>query len=261
MASLIEVSPELSPSAQSWLKQMTVLGQFDKGEPQRFGAEILAPNIYLYRDPSVAREGKRLIVGFCGNANRLMLPIACVLQHLPSDLCDLLVLRDPTRSHYAKGIPPYAGSMPELIAKIAADVGAESYWRRYCYGTSMGGFAALRYGLLWQADRAISIGGSFAWHPRRLLDEPHAALPPFDPLCACQTNGATALICAYGAENSKDQEEASRLSAILPVNHMAIPGLSDHNIIKIQAANGSLSAFFQEIFELGTPSAPAGRSG
>jgi hypothetical protein len=261
MASLIEEAPALSPSAQSWLKQMTVLGQFDKGEPQRFHAEVLAPNIYLYRDPSVASEWKRLIVGFCGNANRLMLPIACVLQHLPADLCDLMVLRAPTWSHYAKGIPPYAGSMPELISRITADVGAESYWRRYCYGTSMGGFAALRYGLLWQADRAISIGGSFAWHPRRLLDEPDAALPSFDPLCACQANGATALFCAYGAENSKDQEEASRLSAILPVNLMAIPDLSDHNIIKIQAVNGSLSAFFQDIFELGTSSTPDGEAG
>jgi hypothetical protein len=237
MASLIEEAPALSPSAQSWLKQMTVLGQFDKGEPQRFHAEVLAPNIYLYRDPSVASEWKRLIVGFCGNANRLMLPIACVLQHLP------------------------AGSMPELISRITADVGAESYWRRYCYGTSMGGFAALRYGLLWQADRAISIGGSFAWHPRRLLDEPDAALPSFDPLCACQANGATALFCAYGAENSKDQEEASRLSAILPVNLMAIPDLSDHNIIKIQAVNGLLSAFFQDIFALGTSSTPDGEAG
>jgi hypothetical protein len=52
-------------------------------------------------------------------------------------------------------------------------------------------------------------------------------------------------------KTAKDQEEASRLSAILPVNLMALPGLSDHNIIKIQAANGSLSAFSQDIFELG----------
>jgi hypothetical protein len=160
MASLIEASPTLPPSAQSWFTQMAMLGQFNQGEPQRFGAEILAP-----------------------------------------------------------------------------------------------GFPALRYGLMWKADRAISIGGSFAWHPRRLLEEPGNALPAFDPLCACQANTSTALFCAYGARNSKDQEEASRLSSILPVNHIAVPGLSDHNIIKAQANNGSLSAFFNDIFELDNPSA------
>jgi hypothetical protein len=41
----------------------------------------------------------------------------------------------------------------------------------------------------------------------------------------------------------------------LPFNHIAVPGLSDHNILKAQAEIGSLSAFFDGIFELGNPSA------
>jgi hypothetical protein len=94
-------------------------------------------------------------------------------------------------------------------------------------------------------------------HSSRFLDRP-SDRPNLKLSCTLATPRSNSL-------SSKavrgDQEEASRLSAILPVKLMAVPGLSDHNIIKIQAGNGSLSAFFQDIFELATPSAPAGGSG
>lgn len=258
MASLIESSPLLPPPAQKWLGRMDMLGRFTEGEPQRFSVKALAPNVHFYRDPSVARERKRLIVSFCGAGNRLMMATSCVLQYLPSDLCDVVVLRDTTRQHYFKGIPAYANNLPDLIRRIADDTGAEAYERRYCYGTCMGGFPALRGGIMMKADRAISVSGSFPWHPRRLTDEPDNALPAFDPICDCAARTETDLYCAYAAAHIKDQEAATRLSRVRPVNLIALPDLSEHNIIKEQAKKGLLGAFFNDMFELtGTSRKPS----
>jgi len=169
VAALIKFSHRLPDASQLWLEGLASLGNFAAAEPPRFCRQPLAPHIDLYRDPFVPSERKQLIFGFCGAANRLMMPISCVLQYLSADTCDLVLLRDPAKLHYVYGIPPYAGSVASLAVRLRADFAAEPYRRIVCYGTSMGGFVALQCGILMRADAAISIGGRFAWHPPRLL--------------------------------------------------------------------------------------------
>jgi hypothetical protein len=250
LARLVELAPLLPRPVQSWLGRIAVLGQFGDAAPQRFSRKHLAPNICLYGDPAVPRRTKALVIAFCGNGNRLMMPIACVLQHLPSDKCDILILRDTKRTHFS-ALPPYARSMVELIGRVAAEVEADRYRKNYCYGTCSGGFAALRAGLLLKADRAVAVSGSFPWHPRRLLEEPENALPAFDPLCNCHGRAGTTIVCAYGAESAKDREAATLLGQIRPVTHIAAPDVAEHNLVKVLARRGRLGAFFNEVFELG----------
>jgi hypothetical protein len=253
IAALIEFSHRLPLRTQEWLKRIASLGEFGDAEPQRFCRQPLAPNIDVYRDPFVASDHKRLILGFCGGADRLMMPIACVLQYLPSDLCDLVVLRDPTWQHYLKGIPPYAHSLPDLVRRIAADIGAETYWRIYCYGASMGAFSALRCGILQKAHGAISLGGRFHWQPLRPRYKSDRMLPAFDPLCDCNSGTTTELFCVYAAENARDVENAKHLSRILPVKHIAISDTSEHNVIVALWTKGELKAFYDRMFALHEP--------
>lgn len=250
MAMLIAAAPSFPAPVQGWLKKMSLLGGFDKGEPQKFVLHVLAPTVHLYRDPRVSAEHKVLIVGFCGNGHRLLLPISCILQQLPSELCDIVVLRDLPRLQYSRGLPPYADCMPDLVGRISAETAARRYRRRYSYGTCSGGFAALRHGLLSGADRAISVSGGFAWHPRRLLEEADRTLPAFDPLCDCRSERSTEVVCVYGADNAWDREQAVRLSRIFPVTHIAVPHVKTHNPIEMLATHGTLSGFFREIFAL-----------
>jgi hypothetical protein len=95
------------------------------------------------------------------------------------------------------------------------------------------------------------VSGSFPWHPRRLLEEPENALPAFDPLCDCHAREATTIVCAYGAESAKDREAATLLGQIRPVTHIAVPGVAEHNLVKVLARRGRLGPFFNEVFELG----------
>jgi hypothetical protein len=251
MAYLIGKSSELPKHAQKWLARMDMLGRFSDGEPQHYAVEALSDNVQIFHDASIPRERKRLIVAYCGAGNRLMLATSCVLQHLPSDLCDVVVLRDPSRRSYFKGVPGYADTLPSLVRRLAADVGADAYWRIYSFGTCMGAFPALRGGLLMQADRAVAVSGGFPLHARRLLEEPEFAPPAFDPLCGSVANPATDLICAFAEAHTKDERSAVHLSRVRSVTLLPLPELTEHNIIKEQAKKGILRAFFKDMFELG----------
>ena len=248
VAALITFSHRLPDASRLLLERLASLGNFAAGEPPHFCRQPLAPHIDLYRDPFVPSERKQLIFGFCGAANRLMMPISCVLQYLPADACDLVLLRDPAKLHYVYGIPPYAGSVASLAVRLRADFAAEPYRRIVCYGTSMGGFVALQCGILMRADAAISIGGRFAWHPPRLLREPTETVPGFDPLCACNAATATKLIC-YHSANHVDVADATLLARVVPVQRIAMHETSEHNIILALCDQGRLKDFYADVFE------------
>lgn len=254
IAALIEFSHRLPRASQLWLEGLTSLGGFNTGEPQRFCRQPLAPHIDLYRDPFVPCERKQLIVGFCGAASRLMMPISCVLQYMPGDGCDLVLLRDPAKLHYIYGIPPYADSLAALARRLTAEFAAENYRRTVCYGTSMGGFVALQCGILLKADAAVSVGGRFPWHPPRLLREPTQPVIAFDPLCACNASTRTELVCYHGA-HPMDVEDATLLARIMPVKRISLPETSEHNIILALCDKGRLGDFYETVFEFSGPGA------
>ena len=248
VAACVKFSRRLTSASQRWLEGLASLGGLVVGEPQPFCRQPLAPHIDLYRDPFVPSERKQLIFGFCGAANRLMMPISCVLQYLPADACELVLLRDPAKLHYIYGIPPHAGSLADLALRLSAAFAAEPYRRRVCYGTSMGGFVALQCGILMRADAAISIGGRFAWHPPRLQREPTETVPGFDPLCACNAATATELVC-YHSANEVDVEDATQLAHVVPVQRIAMHETSEHNIILALGDKGRLKDFYADVFE------------
>jgi hypothetical protein len=252
VAALIKFSHRLPRASQLWLEGLAALSGFAGSEPQPFCRQPVAPHVDLYRDPFVASERKQLIIGFCGAANRLMMPVSCVLQFLPADACDLLLLRDPAKLHYIFGIPPYASSLADLARRLAADFFGEGYRRRVCYGTSMGGFVALQCGLLLEADAAISVGGRFAWHPPRLLRELGETVQGFDPLCACYFDTPTDLIC-YHSGNQVDAEDATLLARMMPVRRIAMPETSEHNILLVLRDKGLLKDFYDGVFGFSGP--------
>ena len=247
VAALITFSHRLPDASRLWLEGLASLGNFAAGEPPRFCRQPLAPHIDLYRDPFVPSERKQLIFGFCGAANRLMMPISCVLQYLPADACDLVLLRDPAKLQYIYGIPPYAGSLASLAVRLRADFAAEPYRRIVCYGTSMGGFVALQCGILMRADAAISIGGRFAWHPPRLLREPTETVPGFDPLCACNAATATELVC-YHSANQVDVADATLLAPPCRAAHRHARNLRAQHHSRL-VRPGPAQDFYADVFE------------
>ncbi len=149
-AELKEGSHRFPPPTQAWLSRLAALGEFATVPPQRYRRQALVPNIDIYSDASIPSERKSLILGFSGAAGQLMIPTPVFLQYVSSERYDVVVLRDRTKQGYAIGIPPYAHNLWDLAQKLTAEIGAATYRRVYPYGTSMGGFPALRCGLLLQ---------------------------------------------------------------------------------------------------------------
>ena len=236
---------------QAWLGQLAAIGKFSRNEPvEAFVRISLAEYINLYSNFGVARSSKRLIICFCGVGNQLMLPVPCMLQYLPSERCDVLVLRDPERQYFHLGIRGYESSFLGLLQRLSRDIRLDAYRRVYCYGTSGGGFPALRAGLLLKTDRAISIGGSFPWYISRLQDPGLGVIPAFDAICHCAFNTSTTLLSVFGGGNERDSRQGEKLAAVLPVQSITYPDVSSHNLVLELAETGRLGPFFDRIFEL-----------
>jgi hypothetical protein len=196
---------------------------------------------------SANRGASTLIIAFCGNAFRLMMPISHFLQMMQDDRYDVLVLTDVQRRHFDAGVAGYANSLLEMLTRLKAFVEARPYRRVITYGTSMGGFPALRAGLWLGADRAVSVGGAFCKHPRRLTQTAHA-IRAFDLICACRRNDDVPAVSVYAAHNRRDLEEQAQLSAVLPRSVGLSIGTESHNVLHHLDQLGRLGAFYTKIF-------------
>ena len=116
--------------------------------PTLYVRRPVAPDVTLFHDPNVNYANKCLIIAFCGRAQRLMMPTGVFLQLLPSTDCDVVVLKDPGRNHFLHGSREYAADFFQLVTRLEKDLKLDRYKNVFCYGTSMGGFVALRCGLL-----------------------------------------------------------------------------------------------------------------
>ena len=237
----------LPEHTRAWLNAMASYGGFMNAAPQRFWRRRVSNDIDFYCDPSVPVREKCLVFAFCGSAHRLMMPIPCTLQYLPADRCDVVVLRDQSHMHYMHGIHPYASSFLDLVRKLAADLRAAEYRSICTYGTSMGGFVALRCGIVLNARRAISVGGATAWQPPRLVRNQY--FPAFDFLCRCNMKTEVSLYCCYPADHLADAAAAAHIASFLPVRHLPIAGISTHNVIFELWRRNELAAFYNRVFD------------
>jgi len=244
---VIAEAPRLPPPVQRWLSQISALLAPNAAMlPDRYERHALAEDIALYSDTSVPAARKILLVCFCGYANRLMLPMPVFLSHISSASCDVLVLRDRHRRHYAAGVPGHSNSLLDLCQRLERELAPQAYQRLCCFGTSAGALPALQAGIFMRAERGIAAGGRFPAHPLRLLD-PGTALPAFDPLCACNRESRTLLISAYGQACEEDRLNAARLAAVLPVRDLAYPGISSHNLLLALVSSGRIAGFFARV--------------
>ena len=85
-----------------------MLDEFNK----KWSREKIKENIFLYKNSK--NENENLLIAFCGNMMRLMMPTYIFLGHIERDCCDILLLRDPTMRHYVNGIKETSMSIDSL---------------------------------------------------------------------------------------------------------------------------------------------------
>jgi hypothetical protein len=172
---------------------------------------------------------------------------------LQDDVYDVLILSDIQRRHYDAGIAGYSSSLLEMLDRLRTFTEARCYRRIVTYGTSMGGYAALRAGLWLGADRAVSIGGGFCVHPPRLVQGGYE-IRAFDLICACRRRGDVPVVTVFAAGNLRDIEQQAALSGVLPDCVALKVDTERHNVLHHLDRRGELRSFYATIFGEGVVS-------
>ncbi|HMK31150.1 MAG TPA: hypothetical protein VK473_15815, partial [Terriglobales bacterium] len=237
-------------NAHAALQSLSLSQLLANEAPTRYVRCPIAPDITLFHDPNIARADKCIIFAFCGKAQRLLIPTGLFLQLLPSTDFDVVLLSDPSQTHFTHGSREYASDFFQLITRLSRDLKADGYKNECCYGTSMGGLVALRCGLLF-GSKAISVGGKFPWHVQRLLGPTSQAIPAFELLCACKAHEAAKFVCVYG-NRPADVAAVDRLATMFPVTRLQIPETT-HNVIFEMWKKGTLRQFYRQQFAFDPP--------
>ena len=159
---------QLPKQTYDWLRKIAGLSPGLYDAPQRFRRDALAENVLLYRNPTENDGSKTLLIGFAGNARRLMMPIAIFLQCLDSRLWDVLLLRKGLeQSNYLRGgVRGVAGNFPDLVEYVRKAASRRQVlprhdlrdeWRGVC--CNLGGFASGSY------SRRFGLRGATAARP------------------------------------------------------------------------------------------------
>jgi hypothetical protein len=215
--------------------------------PEPYVQRQLAPTVRIYSDPARPPGGKTLLVAFAGRLQRLMVPTVALLQNLPAEFYDVVLLYDPAQQHFRGGCPDYGASFLGLIAALERDVPRARYLRSVAFGASMGGLPAIWYGLIAGTDRAICVGGRRPWDAHRISA---GDLPPhaYDPLCACCTGGHTGMVFVHGSSHEVDRRDAEHYAAIVGGQVLAIPGMGTHSPLATLWQQHQLGRFLDPLF-------------
>ncbi|MBB4648670.1 hypothetical protein GGQ99_000392 [Aminobacter niigataensis] len=235
------------PRSNGIVKNLVRFGLLSSGEPPltRFSRTEIATHVNLY---SAGRSAPNLIVGFATKHGFIMMGAALFLEDLDDAQHDFLQLADPRREFFDGGIEGFASSMRDLALRVGNLARERGYRSIMTYGTSMGGFPAIRAGNLMGADRAISVGGRYAWHPGSMAKG--LRVGAFDTLCNCRSPLTTRCYLLYSVGCREDLDHAAKLAAIAPASHrIGVPGRK-HNFPMVLKDKGKLGGFHAEIFNL-----------
>ena len=237
---------ELAQRPAAWREVFRSRDNIALDQVRRFERTTIGDGIELY---SAAKGARTLIVGLTDRNRRILMPAAIFLQHLDDSLFDVLMLNDPKQQYFDCGAGEDHSSFAALIATIADLRRSRGYSSMITYGTSMGGLPALRVGHALRADRAISVGGNYAWHIARLKSG-KKLIGAFDPICECGMPLRCKAYLLYPEEHTADADDAARVVAVAAdATLVAVPG-ENHIFPYAIYKSGGLEAYHQELFDL-----------
>ena len=197
---------------------------------------------------TASRGARSLIATFCGTSKGVGLPIAYFLQMLRDDLYDVVVLYDRRKLHFDRGVEGFSESFLETARRIEAFARAKGYDEIITFGASLGGYPALRAGLLLGARRAISMGGVYGWQVGRLVrNEP--TVGAFDLLCPCFADRQVELVAVASAQNRSDVRDLEILRRTFPKCHGVMVDTDQHNVMGYLYSVRLLRLFCACLFE------------
>jgi hypothetical protein len=247
-AALYDQAAVLPGPAKTWAASIAKLMFFENQQLQEFRREAIGSYVTLYVGERAGKADKELIVGFTAFTSRLGLPACAVLQYFQDDRHDVVLLQMPLFSFFLRGIPGYAQSMSELIARLLSDLDPTRYRGVRTVGLSAGGAAALRAAVALAAVRGVAVSPVTPHSPGNLVSAPleaHALAELVTPWTGVDPNKTT-LVCAYPESSENDVTHAKRIVGDGPVELLPYPS-SDHNLIFDLLKRSQLRRFVDEV--------------
>jgi pimeloyl-ACP methyl ester carboxylesterase len=174
-----------------------------------------------------------------------------LLDHV-SDATKLFV-SDPHASWYNAGLPGVGGTPEEIAAGIKRELDRLGATRIVTFGSSMGGYAAILFGCLLGAERAVALG------PQTLLDQGLRHAPPAD--LDLQVSDLTPIVrgareteidLVAGWDDHVDIFHVQRLASLPSVRVLALRHRR-HAFAKDLFREGELVPLISELLDGGTP--------
>ncbi len=168
-----DADPKFATATTYWLSYlMAMMPNSGKQEPEQFVARRISPYASLFIGPGPASH-KRLVICFAAQGHRnLSIPNVVLMQHTDATQYDLLVLSDPLRELYRKGIPHIAKNI-NGVARWLGNLDIITHYKSIrTIGSSAGGYPAILAASLLGAELGVSVGGRFQRlkrHPLRFI--------------------------------------------------------------------------------------------
>lgn len=249
-AELIELAdhaPKLPPYARDWLSEARALMVQEIEAVQPYKRLKLDENVLLYRRDPGRRTSPHLLLAFCGAAHRLMAPVAFALQHIDPDEFDVVVLSDPMKFGFAKGIQGFARDMAGLLSRLHHHLDFTAYESVRTLGTSVGAIGALAAAFLIEAERVVAVGGRpLRSYPQIVRDAP-IELASFEALFARAGELSTRVIITYGADCVVDRDGGIELADRLQGEEVPLPGIESHACLHEVLKQGWLARYFRDV--------------
>jgi pimeloyl-ACP methyl ester carboxylesterase len=199
------------------------------------------------------------VLVFTGLNDRSMVPIEYVDRFCAAAGHSAIYLRDSGRTLYVDGVPSLAQDLDGTLAALQDILRDKQTSRLLCFGSSAGGFGAIRYGLRLGAERVLCASSptngnidflttSEEKRGRMLIKRMVERFPPRvldfreDLLAEGQR---PRLDLWYGADFAPDVAHASYLEGYPGVHLHSIDGLDRHNSFASVVALGGLQEFLE----------------
>ena len=217
-----------------------------KATAEPYGRRALAKGLHVFSD-GTGRAAKTLLIGFSGNAERLMMPTPIILQNIDAASVDVAVLRDLRKAGYRDGLEGIGDSLEALIDALPDLLAFSDYRRVATLGTSGGALPALLAGLRLRADAAMSVGGNGPDDPRWQRPDGIGARELIAAYAGSHSRTRVALV--HGAQSPRDQAAAEAIAALVaatlvPVSDPAGP--VGHGALYPLVGQRRLAAFLKE---------------
>lgn len=224
--------PNFPAAGRIWLSVLRQRSPDLFEAPEPFERRRLSRRLTLYQASGWSWR-KKLLVGFTGNANRMMVRAHEFLQCVPARAWDVALVKRRGRLSDA----PDGGveNFEELLGEIET-LRPGRYASVTTIGTSAGGALAIATALRWEARRGVSVCG---W--------PNEALNGARDAKLSSARRPTTLRFVYGADFARDREAAVVMQRASGGEFRPVEGVADHNVLDVLFERRELKSFLAEL--------------